>query len=420
MRVSPLFPLLVSLVLLGAGCSWFPNHSQTNTSSTTTVESHATTVPTDSVKPTSEVYSITDFTVKRLPQFSDQSQLQVIRLNDRLNARLYDPTDKQEVSSYGSAETSLDFRFPFYDLQGNKLGDLHATETAPGVYQAQYTDANGATVPVELDRAGQPPLFTVASLHKSALLPNTSDNPCEFEASYPQLTAATGLDASLLAKINTEIASSSRPMTVADEVKSNNLEDSADHYLDACKESAKELMAFDASSSEDFGPPPGWYFSQSFDVPLFDLDRGLLSIMLVSEEYSGGAHGNHFFSFINFDLKTGKRLKMGDLIATNKLKPFFQQEKRRLIQTNEENAMLFDENLEDFQTFVENRGPQTAAETKEFANFDSFYLTRAGLTTLYNEYEIAPYAAGPQSVDLDYGSIKQYFASDSVLLRMIP
>lgn len=109
--------------------------------------------------------------------------------------------------------------------------------------------------------------------------------------------------------------------------------------------------------------------------------HGLLCLRLFHTEYTGGAHGNHGASHVTFDLATGKKLALDDL-----LKPGVKAELTRLAEA----ALREEHGLKP--------GDSLAAEgplfEDKFELNDNWFLTPEGLGFSYDPYEIGPYAVG--------------------------
>ncbi len=108
----------------------------------------------------------------------------------------------------------------------------------------------------------------------------------------------------------------------------------------------------------------------------------VISVKLILSQYTGGAHGMTIFSGVNFDRATGKRLTQADAF--------------RMIGMNVQqvstaaSAQLKQRLGED--VFFED-GANTNTE-----NYSSFVITKDKVTFIFQQYQVAPYAAGPQEV----------------------
>ncbi|MEK7133998.1 MAG: DUF3298 domain-containing protein [Patescibacteria group bacterium] len=110
----------------------------------------------------------------------------------------------------------------------------------------------------------------------------------------------------------------------------------------------------------------------------------IVSFKLVISEYTGGAHPNSLFSGLNFDRATGKRLlqsdafKMIGMTAQQVSVAATAQLKQKLGET------FFSEGA--------NSNPE---------NFSSFLISADKVTFIFQPYQVAAYAAGPQEVSFE-------------------
>lgn len=103
---------------------------------------------------------------------------------------------------------------------------------------------------------------------------------------------------------------------------------------------------------------------------------GVLSIVMLFYEYTGGAHGHTYQQSLNYDLVSEKEIVLTDLQIPH-VKQVFLEEINRQIEDHRED--FFDD-----------------AVPVESLKETDFYLTDKGIVIFYQLYEIAPYAAGIQ------------------------
>lgn len=106
--------------------------------------------------------------------------------------------------------------------------------------------------------------------------------------------------------------------------------------------------------------------------------NGKVSILLYDYMYSGGAHGLTYITAYNFNLKTGKQYTLSSIL-TSKTK-FLKVTKYAKGYMIKHPAIFFvdDYTLENFKV----------------NNSTQFYFTDQGIYLIFQEYEVAPYAAG--------------------------
>jgi hypothetical protein len=143
------------------------------------------------------------------------------------------------------------------------------------------------------------------------------------------------------------------------------------------------------------------YFNISYNV---EYNSGnLLSLGFNSEFYSiGAAHpGTDIFS-LNYDLSTGKRLKLSGL---------FQPGSKYLKQISDYSIKKLDSILSDWEGADARRWIREGAGPKE-ENYESWTFTKTGLHITFNQYQVGPYAIGPQEVTMPYDKLTQVFRED--------
>ena len=113
--------------------------------------------------------------------------------------------------------------------------------------------------------------------------------------------------------------------------------------------------------------------------------------------YMGGAHGSTVRSFTNYCLKTGAILREKDLFSEGYEAPLRQLLLMNLVEQNEDMQLIEDLQNSDYQV-------------DEIRPNGNFYITEEGITYVFNQYEIAPYA---------YGEIDIFISNDQLttLLR---
>lgn len=134
----------------------------------------------------------------------------------------------------------------------------------------------------------------------------------------------------------------------------------------------------------------------------------LVTVVLNSSSYLGGAHGSSSQQYYNFDLEKKKLIKLHEVLAPNQL------------------AALENQAHEAFKTWViESKLANDVSEYEQAWKFklsDNYYLSKQGLILQYGEYEIGPYVVGLPRLTIPYEQLqtilkKQYlpeFASEAV------
>lgn len=143
----------------------------------------------------------------------------------------------------------------------------------------------------------------------------------------------------------------------------------------------------------------------------------LLSVTSLEVEFAFGApHPTHHFTSMTFDLRTGSRLRLADL-----LRPGYEQPLRQLLT----NRLLADPGYGDFYRGEQAEGQQRwlnqAGRPQQLVPLpaEGVALTPAGLEFTWNEYTIAPYVMGPQSVELSYADLRRLVRPSGPLAAVV-
>lgn len=142
------------------------------------------------------------------------------------------------------------------------------------------------------------------------------------------------------------------------------------------------------------GEAPGEERPESYGMwdltGLFEISRPsdtAVSVTFTVYSYTGGAHGNLEITCLNYSLPEGRRLNLEDLFAQPEkalqlMSVWSQKELQRSLGEYADTEMIRD---------------GVAPELKNFANLS---LTPQGVRIEFQPYQVAPWAAGPQHVDM--------------------
>jgi hypothetical protein len=125
----------------------------------------------------------------------------------------------------------------------------------------------------------------------------------------------------------------------------------------------------------------------------------------IGSYYQGAAHPNSYTETLNYDLKNGKQLRLADLFKPGSrylqtLSTLCVADLKK--QWKEKNAEVMEDMLKD--------GSAPTAK-----NYESWTITKRGLGINFDPYQVAPYAAGPQSVVVPYSALKDLIKPDGPL-----
>jgi len=129
----------------------------------------------------------------------------------------------------------------------------------------------------------------------------------------------------------------------------------------------------------------------------------LISLEFGEASYSrGAAHGSSMTEVLNYDVKNGKKLALGDLFnpKSSYLKTISDYCIKELKErAKKEDSMIFADQLET------GAGPHAD-------NYRAWAITKKGLWITFDPYQVAAYAAGPQYVLVPYSALKDIIKSD--------
>ena len=160
--------------------------------------------------------------------------------------------------------------------------------------------------------------------------------------------------------------------------------------IDDMNEQAKQ-------QNEEFGDPEYTVkYSESISIDLKRRDNKVLSFILNDYTFMGGAHGGGSYTGVNFDVATGKQITLDDLGDAEAIRQTSKQYILDTIANSSETARgnLYSDDIIDYKEVIE--------ELFSNGNQPDFYLDTVGITFVFQQYDIAPYAAGMISVTVPY------------------
>jgi hypothetical protein len=173
--------------------------------------------------------------------------------------------------------------------------------------------------------------------------------------------------------------------------------------------SAVALMKnFVASTIEQFKTDGKFANLTSNDIKVMGLDQGrkesltvvylmassphTVSYIYTVYEDTLGAHGNTVFKTFTFDTRTGKELHLSDLFVSADYLTVLSQMSKDML-TSQLGNMSVSQMI-------------ASGTTPDEKNFQNFFFDNESFVLLFPPYQVAPYAAGPQTVPFSASSLR--------------
>lgn len=127
------------------------------------------------------------------------------------------------------------------------------------------------------------------------------------------------------------------------------------------------------------------------DQAVFNGGIPVLSVLFQISEYSGGAHPGDFHNSINYNLASRKVIDLSDIFIRGS--DYLTTVANLSIANLRQNPYLNDQDIE--------RGA-----APELENYRLWTITPDGLLIIFEEYQVGPYAAGPQTIVIPFEALK--------------
>ena len=165
--------------------------------------------------------------------------------------------------------------------------------------------------------------------------------------------------------------------------------------MDENKEYAEEQYA----SNPDM---EGYTFNR--DMIVTRSDETVLSLAVMESSYLGGVHPFGMTTGRTFDTQTGKEFSLKDVVTD--YDSLYEYVKKNL-EENYDQSMFFEDYQDTLQKmFYDESGDYGTVQ---------WTISQTGLTIYFNQYDLAPYAAGSQQVEIPFKDQPQLFQSKYVL-----
>lgn len=142
-----------------------------------------------------------------------------------------------------------------------------------------------------------------------------------------------------------------------------------------------------------------YYISEG--VSIYRLDDCVVSFCGGYEAYTGGAHGYYGYDGATFDVHSGKKLTLEDILSD--AEGFYDKAVSYILEKLDE---MNDEGIL-FSNYREVVETETFGETPV-----CWYLDNTGIVIQYGLYSVAPYVAGAPDVTLPYDEFGQYMEDE--------
>ena len=159
----------------------------------------------------------------------------------------------------------------------------------------------------------------------------------------------------------------------------------------------------DDLNSPDFSQLPNLTSTFNSDYTISYADPNLISLSFIIETYySGAAHPNQDVAVVNYDLQKMAIISLADI---------FKPDTKYLDKLSVICQTTFNAKFKNDVWFSEGCTPED--------NFSEFVITNTGLKFLFPPYQVAPYSAGMQEIDVNYSDLNDFINKNSVLAEII-
>ena len=177
---------------------------------------------------------------------------------------------------------------------------------------------------------------------------------------------------------------------VLDALNQKNL-DSQKSFMAENKGDARQMYQDEPEMMEN-----GW--ESELTMTAVRADETVLCLMQTDYSWMGGAHPNTFITGITYDTQTGKELSLKDIVKD--YDGVYDEVLKKLAEDNDPN--MFFEGYQDMVKAMFYGGDADYGPVQ-------WFLTNDGVTIWFNQYDIAPYAAGPVTVEIPFAEHAEWF-----------
>ncbi len=314
-------------------------------------------------------------------------EMKLLREGDRLTGSYFYEKVRTKIDLRGTIDNAGNVALDEFDGKGKQTG------TFKGVWKEDETG--------------------VIVIKGNWIKPN-SDKKTEFYLREEPLEFSSGVE--IVAK---RITDNNKKLKYEIDAEYPQLTGSGSPNYEKFNQTIRTLVTKKVSSfKEDMAPSEEDDASESFDPPVESMGSDLtisytvliardelISILLNVGSYSAGAaHPNSYSETVNFDLKNGRQLKLADLFVPgakylNPIASYCIADLKRQAKQQGDESILDEDWIQ--------RGAGPVAE-----NYQSWTISRKGLGVVFDAYQVAAYAAGPQHVFIPYRALKEIIRND--------
>ncbi len=182
---------------------------------------------------------------------------------------------------------------------------------------------------------------------------------------------------------------------IDDSTRSNDFEGLVANFRDA----------YDGFRNELPEPSAPWHVSRK--VAVLPAPPGVFSMSCQEFTFMGGAHPNALVRLASFDARTGKRLRMPDLLAAGSEDALRAAGEKAFRQVRQ---ILDDLPINEAGFWFENGRFQVP---------ENFAVTADGIQFVFNPYDVAPYVMGPTEFAVPYSDIRPLLRTDGPLATQV-
>ncbi len=169
----------------------------------------------------------------------------------------------------------------------------------------------------------------------------------------------------------------------------------------------KQIESESTESDSTMDPEMRSFLEITYDVTLATNDLVSLVFNIASYE-RGAAHPNHRSLVVNYDLKSGRTLKLSELFKPGA--DYLNVISRYSIADLKKQA-----NDPNYPVDMIEQGAAPEAE-----NFEAWNISRKGLAITFDAYQVASYAEGPKHLIVPYRELKTISRADGPLAAVAP